>query len=243
VLAARVPAARSSARCSVRNVGASLVRSQSCEKDDQQLVSERRIVGLLVRPGDAGVTSRCAPCVQDQRRRRFKARHASLPGGAEVSDHGVLAANSSASKRATLLLSWASRHPRRCLDSRIGRDAAASSAWPDPNRCIGTACAGADRGARQADFRNRPIAAVRLARGRLLSSRSLFAADDRVGDIRIATAQAPRVSNAALAPERPNGLLHRQLGEGVHRDGALHRQSARPRRAGASERHVAAVVR
>src|SRR5438128_6063007 len=46
-------------------------------------------------------------------------------GGAEVSDHGVLAANPSTRKRAALPLSWASRHPAVCsYGSRIGRGGA-----------------------------------------------------------------------------------------------------------------------
>jgi hypothetical protein len=32
---------------------------------------------------------------------------------------------------------------------------------------------------------------------------------------------SPRVSSRASAPERPNGLLHRQLGDSARRDGAL----------------------
>lgn len=64
---------------------------------------------------------------QDRRHRRFNARQASLPGGAEVIDHGVLTANPSTRKRAALPLSRASRHPQPwSRDSRIGRRVAVS---------------------------------------------------------------------------------------------------------------------
>ena len=52
---------------------------------------------------------------------------ASLPGGAEVIDHGVLAANPSTRKRAALPLSRASRHPQPwSRGSRIGLRGAVS---------------------------------------------------------------------------------------------------------------------
>jgi hypothetical protein len=78
---------------------------------------------------------------------------------------------------------------------------------------------------------------------RLLSRSGHIASRDRVGDIPIAGDQRPGTVSSAAPPQRPdrlcicNGSIPHASG------GPCFRRSARPRRAGASERHVAAVVR
>jgi hypothetical protein len=53
--------------------------------------------------------------------------------GAEVSDHEALAADPSASKRAALLLSWASRHPAGGGHVALGSDELRNYAEPSAN--------------------------------------------------------------------------------------------------------------